>query len=132
VERIIRFEADGVPPAAGDTYPGRELAEHLAAGLASFARVVSGPEERDHGWDTGCESEGRRVWVLLQEDLPRGRPPGWVLRIGWTGDWGAELRELLTWGRRRRRMREWFERFCGRVEEGLRADPRVREVRPGP
>ena len=126
MERILNFETDRFPHDGSVTcYPGRELAEHLTESLAAFASVVSGPEERDHGWDTWCEYEGRRVWVLLQE-----LPPNWSLRIGWANDWGAELRELFTWGRRRR-MREWFEGFCGRVEQVLRSDPLLRGVRRG-
>lgn len=124
MERVLNFEADGFPHDAGANYPGRELAAHLATGLATFATIISGPLERDHGWDTYCQYEGRRVWVLLTEV-----PPGWALVIGWGGDWAAKLRQLFTFGRRRQQMREWFESFCSRVEQLLRSDPLLRGIR---
>ena len=120
VIRMIAFEADGFPQDGDAICPGRELADHIARGLAKFATVALGPTCGDNGLDTLCKYEGLGIWVLLQD-----APPGWALLVSRA----SELRALFEFGRRRRQNRERFEDFCGRMEQMLRSDPEVWSVR---
>lgn len=120
VIRMVAFDTDGFPQDRDAICPGRELADHIVRGLAGFATVALGPTCGDNGLDTLCKYEGLGIWVLLQD-----APPGWALLVSRA----SEFRAMFEFGRRRRQNRERFEQFCGRIEQLLRSNPKVRSVR---